>query len=347
VFLAVALRKESARESERREQVDGVVRYYTRDFEARDVNSDSSATAALEVAGLRTRLILASEPREDFACIPLAHVQECRADRLVVLDERFIPTVMNAHRATRLATFLTELQGLLHQRGEALAVRAVGTGRAGAAEIADFLMLQTVNRYEPVINHYVEGRLVHPEDLYLVCREIAGDLSTLTASTRRPPKLSAYQHEDLRTSYEPLIAALRACLSVVLEQNAVPIPLEKKRFGISVGVVNDKSLFDAAAFVLAARADVPAENLRRDVPSQVTIASVESIAKLVNEHLPGVPLQPLSVAPRQIPYHAGFTYFELERSSARFRELKSGGGIAIHVPELFPGLVMEMWAIKG
>ncbi len=128
-FWPSRLRKEGARESDRREQVDGVIRYQTRDVEARDINSDSSATAALEVAGLRTRLLLASEPHEDFACVPAAHVQECRADKLVVLDDRFIPTVMNAHQATRLATFLTELQGLLHQRGEALgrARRCVGT----------------------------------------------------------------------------------------------------------------------------------------------------------------------------------------------------------------------------
>jgi type VI secretion system protein ImpJ len=347
VFLAVPLRKESARESDRREQVDGIVRYRSRDFDARDITSDSNATAALEVSALRSRLLLASEPHEDFACIPLAHIQECRADRLVSLDERFMPTVLNIQQATRLATFLTELQGLLHQRGEALAARAVASGRGGAAEIADFLMLQTVNRYESVVDHCVTSRLTHPEDLYRLCLEIAGDLATLTTSTRRLAKMPVYQHEDLRSSYDPLIAALRASLSVVLEQNAVSIALEKKRFNISVGVVNDKSLFETSAFVLAARADVPAETVRKGMPAQATIASVETIAKLVNDHLPGIQLQALSVVPRQIPFHAGFAYFELDRGSPRFRELKSGGGIAIHVPESFPGLVMELWAIRG
>lgn len=347
VFLAIPLRKEGARESDRREQVDGIVRYRSKDFEARDITSDSNATAALEVAALRSRLMLASEPHEDFACIPVTHIQECRADRLVTLDERFMPTVLNIQQATRLATFLTELQGLLHQRGEALAARAVASGRGGAAEIADFLMLQTVNRYEGLVDHFVTSRLIHPEDFYRLCLEIAGDLATLTTSTRRLGKLPIYQHEDLRTSYDPLMAALRASLSVVLEQNAVSIVLEKKRFNISVGVVNDKTLFETSAFVLAARADVPAENVRKGMPAQATIASVETIAKLVNDHLPGVPLQPLAVVPRQIPFHAGFTYFELDRGSPRFRELKAGGGIAIHVPDNFPGLVMELWAIRG
>jgi type VI secretion system protein ImpJ len=347
VFLAVPLRKEGARESARGANAEGVVRYETRDFESRDVTSDSNVTAALEVSGLRSRLMLASEPREDFACIPLAHIRECRADRMVVLENDFIPTVMACRQAARLDTFMTELQGLVHQRGESLASLAVASGRAGAAEIADFLLLQIVNRYEPVIDHYVTSGVVHPEDFYRLGLQIAGEMATLTTAGRRPPKFPAYRHEALRVSFDPLIAALRTAFSFQPDRAAVPIPLEKKRFNISVGVVHDKTLFENAAFVLAARADVPAESVRRAMPSQATIATVEKIASLVNDHLPGVPLQPLAVVPRQIPFHAGFTYFEMERASPRFSDLKTSGGIAIHVPDTLPGLVLELWAIRG
>lgn len=347
VALAIPLRKEGARAFDRREAVDGVVRYRVRDLEARDVTGDAGALHAVEVACLRSKLMLADEPREDHACIPAAHIVECHADRMVVLDERFIPTVLNARQAPVLATFMTELQGLLHQRGEALAARAVASGRSGSAEIADFLMLQSINRYEPVVTHRAQSGLSHPEDFFRLCVEILGDLSTLTSEARRPPKLPVYSHENLRLSYEPLMTALRACFAVVLKQNAIQIPLEKKRFNITVGTVGDRALFEDAAFVLAVRADVASESVRRDFPAQVTIASVEKIAKLVNEHIPGIPLQPLSAAPRQIPFHAGFTYFELDRASPLFRELKASGGVALHVPDTFPGLAMEMWAIRG
>lgn len=347
VLLAIPVRKEGTRQSDRREVVDGVMRYRVRDVEARDVTSESNAQQPVEVAYLRSRLMLADEPRQDYACIPVAHILECRADRMISLDDRFIPTVLNARQAQNLATFMTEVQGLLHQRGDALAARAVASGRSGSAEIADFLMLQAVNRYEPLMTHWAHSPLVHPEDLYRLCLEIVGDLSTLTTESRRPPKLPAYNHEDLRGTYEPLMAAMRACFSVVLKQSAIQIPLEKKRFNISVGVVADRGLFEEAAFVLAARADVATETVRRDFPAQATLAAVDKIAKLVNEHIPGIPLQALSVAPRQIPFHAGFTYFELDRNSPLFRELKSGGGIALHVPDSFPGLAMEMWAIRG
>ncbi len=100
-------------------------------------------------------------------------------------------------------------------------------------------------------------------------------------------------------------------------------------------------------FVLAVRADTPAEELRRRFPSQLKIGPVEKIRDLVNLQLPGIALQPIPVAPRQIPYHAGFVYFELDQANELWSQLKASGGIALHVGGEFPGLKMEFWAIRG
>jgi type VI secretion system protein ImpJ len=53
------------------------------------------------------------------------------------------------------------------------------------------------------------------------------------------------------------------------------------------------------------------------------------------------------VAPRQIPFHAGFAYFELDQTHALWSQLPTSGGVAIHVGGDFPGLAMEFWAIRG
>jgi type VI secretion system protein ImpJ len=347
IHLAVPLRKSGALQSTRANNGADLTRYRSRDQEARDVTTDSAIATELEVAALNTRLMAQSEPGDDFARIPIAHVVECRADKQVVLDDRFIPTVSRSGAAGRLATFLMELQGLLHQRAEALAARAVASGRGGASEIADFLMLQVINRYEPVVTHLATSPALHPEDLYRLTLEITGELSTLTAASRRPPQFPPYRHDSLRATFEPVIHSLRACLNVVMEQNAIPIPLAHKKFGISVASVADQGLFDSAAFVLAARADVPSEDLRRRFPAQAKIGPVEKIRDLVNLQLPGIGLQPMAVAPRQIPYHAGFAYFELDRSGDLWRALKGSGGIAIHQSGDFPNLAMELWAIRG
>ena len=159
-------------------------------------------------------------------------------------------------RRTRLATLTTELLGLFHQRGEALGGRVAATGRGAAAEFADFLMLQTINRYEPLLAHYADSGALHPEELFQVCVSAAGELATFTTTSKRPPKFPGYRHDRLRESFEPVIASLRESLSKVLTQTAIPIPLELRKFGISVAIVPDRELFSTAVFILAARADV-------------------------------------------------------------------------------------------
>jgi type VI secretion system protein ImpJ len=347
VSLVVPLRRPGSMDADRGNGADGLVRHAIQELESNDSSAGSPDTALLEVAALRSRLLLASEPGEAYARIPTAHVLECRADRQVVLDERFIPTVLDAKCSPRLATFMAELQGLLHQRGEALAGRVSATGRGSTAEIAEFLLLQIVNRYEPLVTHLLSVGLVHPEDLFRVCLSAAGELATITQPSKRPTAFVAYQHERLRECFDPVIAALRAALGVVLEQSAIAIPIESKRFGISVATVVDRSLFGSAVFILAARADIQTEDLRRRFPNQLKIGPVERIRDLVNLQLPGVPVSPLPVAPRQIPFHTGFAYFELDQSSELWQQLGASGGIGMHVAGEFPGLKMEFWAVRG
>jgi type VI secretion system protein ImpJ len=347
VYLAVPLRRPDSQEVERAAGADGLARHDVREWEARDATSGSATPVIVEVGSLRTRLMLASDVTAAYACVPLAHIVERRADNQVVLEERFMPTVLYARAASRLATFGTELVGLLHQRGEALGSRAAATGRGAAAELADFLMLQAINRYEPLLAHQADAGVMHPEELFRVFVAAAGELATFTTPSKRPPALAPYRHDRLRESFEPVMAALRASLSAVLEQAAIPIPIEAKKFGIFVAAVADRTLYSTAVFILAARADLPAEELRRRFPAQLKLGPVEKIRDLVNLQLPGVPVHPVPVAPRQIPYHAGFVYFELDQSNELWDQLKASGGIAMHVAGEFPGLGLEFWAIRG
>src|SRR6185312_10972806 len=254
VFLTLPLRSPTQPDSGRPEApAEKLFRFRVRETEVRDASGSVDGLTPLEVGGMSSRLLPQSQPMEGLTQIPLARIVECRADRRVVLEESFIPTAQNCRAAPRLRTFLTELLGLLHQRGEALASRVALTDRGGAAEIADFLLLQVVNRCQPLVAHLAEAPLLHPEELYRTLVAMAGELATFTAPGKRPPALPPYRHEALRESFEPLIAALRASLSAVLEQTAIPIPLQERKFGVWVAVVPDLTLLDNAAFVLAAK----------------------------------------------------------------------------------------------
>ena len=347
MYLAVPLRQPGTPEASRDTQRDAPIRNVITEIEAGDAGSTSAEPALLEIAALRTRLMPERDAADGFARIPVAHIVECGADKRVILEDKFIPTVLDAHAAPRLATFIAELVGLLHQRGEALGARVTSTGRSNSAEIADYLLLQAINRSEALLAHLAEPGVLHPEELYRFCVELAGELATFTNTSHRRSPLPRYRHERLRESFEPVIAALRAAFSVVIDSSAIPIPVATRKYGISVATVADRSLFTSAIFVLAARSEIAAEDLRRRFPELLKIAPVEKIGNYVNLQLSGVPVRALPVAPRQIPVHAGFVYFELDQTHELWGQLAASGGVGFHVAGDVPGLALEFWAIRA
>jgi type VI secretion system protein ImpJ len=82
------------------------------------------------------------------------------------------------------------------------------------------------------------------------------------------------------------------------------------------------------------------------LPTHVKIGPIERVAELVNLQLPAIALQPLASAPQQIPYHAGYRYFALDRDHPLWLQLANSAGLAIHVAGAFPALEFELWAIR-
>jgi type VI secretion system protein ImpJ len=176
---------------------------------------------------------------------------------------------------------------------------------------------------------------------------MAGEFATFTDAQRRPGTYPAYRHDDLQRSLTPVMADIRRSLSAVLEQTAIRIPLQERRHGVRVGALQDRSLLNGSSFVLVVEAEVPADTLRRSFPSTVKIGAVEHIRELVNVALPGIEVNALPIAPRQMPFIAGAIYFELDRNSPHWAQMQTSGGFAIHVSRDFPNLALDLWAIRG
>ena len=345
VYLVLPIRQAGALEIATDNSPEG--RYGQRPFEAYDTHSGSPQPAELQVGRLRLRYMLETENRAGYHCIGVARVVEIGSDRRVTLDDRWIAPALLCSATPPLSGLLTELSGMLNQRGEALAARLTAPGSRGVADVSDFLLLQSVNRAQKLLSHWADAGSVHPADLYAALVQMAGDFATFTETTRRPSNYPPYRHGDLQRSFAPVIADLRRSLSAVIEQTATPIPLQERRHGVRVGAIVDRGILRSASFVLTVQADVPTETLRRLFPSQVKIGAVEQIRELVNVALPGIAVRPLPVAPRQLPFYAGATYFELDRNSPHWAQMQASGGFAVHVSGDFPNLNLELWAIRA
>ena len=177
-------------------------RYAARPFEAYDTHSASPQPAELQVGRLRMRYLLETDERTGYLCIGLARVTEVTADRRIMLDERWIPPALVCSAAPPLAGLIAELSGMLNQRGEALAARMTAPGQAGVAQVADFLLLQSINGWQNVLAHWADAANLHPESLYTALVQMAGEFATFL-DTRRPNAYPAYRHDDLQRSFAP------------------------------------------------------------------------------------------------------------------------------------------------
>jgi type VI secretion system protein ImpJ len=346
VYLAIPVKRPGAVDVLEKEDTQGMARYYSAKFESRDVTIDGGDAVSIDVGKLRLRLLFATDDLSGYACIGLLRISESRDDKNVLLDDQYIPTCLDCSASTRLNGFLSEMIGLLHHRGESIAGRLADTQRGGTAEIADYMLLQLVNRLEPLANHLYKMQGLHPQTLFNESVQMVGELSTFAAKNKRPPALPPYLHDNLQGTFAPVITTLRQCLTMVYEQTAISLSLVEKKYGIRVAQIPDRSLLASAMFVLAVRADVAENVIRSHLPAQMKIGPVEHIRQLVNVGMPGIPIKALPVAPRQIPFHSGYTYFELQRNTPLWKELNNTGGFALHVGGDFPGIEIEFWAIR-
>lgn len=346
VYLAVAL----AREGVTQVNFDGadsqeLFRWRAVSEELRDHTNAADEPETVQTGTLDLRLLRAKDATDGHALLGVARVIERRSDHQIVIDRDYIAPQTRIDASQQLSAYASLLHGLIHQRSGALASR-MGQLSHGVSEMADFLMLQALNRAEPVFRQHALAPNTHPLTLYLACLQLAGDLSTFTSGTRHPPEYPLYKHDDLHATFTPVIADLRRMLSTVLERNAMQIDLVDRSHGVRMAVFPDPDLARTANFVLAVNAQMPAEQLRTRFPSQSKLGPAERLRDLVNLQLPGVTLRSLPTAPRQLPFHAGFHYFELDRGGELWKQLERSGSLALHVGGDFPALELELWAIR-
>src|SRR5262252_6201492 len=182
---------------------DGLARYVAGELEVKDTNASFDRTALIQIGRLRLQLLKEADVTAAYTVLGVARVIERRADNRVMLDQGYIPPMLDSGAWPALASLLRDVHGLLHQRGDALATRMSQPGPGGIAEIAEFLWLETINRFEPIFAHLAATTPLHPEALYTVCLSLAGELSTFTRDSRRPIAYPVYRHDDLEHSFGP------------------------------------------------------------------------------------------------------------------------------------------------
>ena len=352
IYLAMPIRAPNGEETTFDDEVvvsSSLARFSVFETELRDANSIGQGPKPVQLSRLRLRLLPAREMTDAWIGLPLTRVTTLRSDGSIAIDANLIPPVAGYGASNLLTDWLTNTHGLCRLRAESFAARLSGNdGKSSeAAEVSDFLLLQILNRYEPLFAHWLRVKETSPEAIYVALRTLSSELSTFVrASTRRPKDHKPYQHVDPYLSFKELVNDVQSLLNDVLVRSAQSIVLSARANGVYVAHVEPRELQGFGSLVFAVAGELPADALASQFVTRCKVAPSERLPELIRSHLPGIALQALPVPPRQIPFNAGFVYFQLDSRGPLWEHVAKHGGLALHIAGEIPGLRMELWGVR-
>ncbi|WP_340615740.1 type VI secretion system baseplate subunit TssK [Xenorhabdus entomophaga] len=329
------------------EQKESMARFVSIEVEVNDANAMAVGNATIQFGKMRLRLMLESDLTPEWTALGIVHVVNKTSDNKLHLDSLFIPSLLNCRASPQIIGFINNIQGLLEQRRQQISQRLLQLGRYNDSEIMDFLLLSLLNRYSGQVSHILNLSLLHPERLFSEWLQFATELATYSQNRLPEEVLPRYDHDNLTQCFNQLMLQLRQGLSIILEEHAIQLPLTEYSHGLNIATLPNSNMIHMFSFILAIHADVANDILMSNFPAQMKISPIDRIRELVQLQLPGIPLRAMPSVPRQIPWHSGYVYFELEKEGDLWKQMEKSSGFALHLAGEFPGLNIEFWAVRN
>ena len=311
-----------------------------------NTNAGESSTTDLVVARHDFKLLIEDDVNDGYIVIKITNIVSVSAGGTVTIDESYIPTFLHLNKSKDLMSRLNELISMLTYRVERLSEK-ISHSVLQASELGNYLMLQLLNKTLSRFHFFLTQDRIHPQDVFLELTTLAGELAVFMKKDKKLSENFTYKHEDVGGSFNKIIAELKGMLSMVLEQNSISLPIEERKYGIHVAQLKDKKMVKTSQFIFAVSADASTESIKETLMSNLKIGSIETIRELVNYHLVGFKIKPLSSPPREIPYRVNHLYFQIELTNENRVELERSGGFAFHLSAELPNVVYALWSIRS
>jgi type VI secretion system protein ImpJ len=318
-------------------------RYLSEVSMLRDENS-GLAERPVQFARKNFRILVEGESQQHASVLRFARIERTAAG-LYRLDPRFVPPLLDLAASDFLVSILRRLVEIVAAKSTQLA----GTRRQknlnladfGAADIANFWLLYTINSSFPLLQHLFETKRGHPEVLYQAMLSLAGSLTTFSAQIH-PRDLPKYEHNELCFCFEDLDEKIRMLLETVVPSNFVSLPLKLTNPSIYATSLSDDKYLRNTKMYLAVRAETNEADLISKTPYLIKVCSANHIEHLVRQALPGVALTHTPRPPSAIPVKLNYQYFSLSQTGVAWEAVTRARNLAAYVPGDFPSPQLEL-----
>ncbi|HYY93479.1 MAG TPA: type VI secretion system baseplate subunit TssK [Pyrinomonadaceae bacterium] len=174
--------------------------------EGEPVPDENTGEGTLRIPRLRPRLrlLVADAPPKKYVALPIARVY-CRDETYTLTD--FIPPALAVERQSPLGVICSWTARRLREKAMYLAdqLRLPATGARVGADRETESLIRSLVASLPLLEAVLGTGASHPFIVYLALCSVAGQVSVMGRSLV-PPAFAPYDHNDLRATFEPVLA---------------------------------------------------------------------------------------------------------------------------------------------
>ena len=290
----------------------------------------------------------------DYQVIPIAQLE--RMGDEIRLSDRFIPPCLTISGSESLLRLLKEIRDQLaargYQLGEMKRQRGIQTAEFGSRDMVYLLALRSLNRYVPILFHFLETTQVHPWAVYGLLRQLVGELSSFSEKVDVMGRvesenwaLPVYDHENLWECF----SSARTLISRLLEEitagpeYVLPLIYDGTYFAAEL----KPAVFEGKnRFFLVLHTEVDPKAVVTSIATVAKLSSREQMPLLIARALPSVALEHLPVPPQELPRRAQTVYFAVDHHGEQWNRVKKGNNIAFYWDNAPKDLVVELMVVS-
>ncbi|MCK6553146.1 type VI secretion system baseplate subunit TssK [Candidatus Binatia bacterium] len=321
-------------------------RYFLESGSVADLGAAQDQTCEVHYLGYDVHLLydVPVARSQDYELVKIAEVLRAADGRGGVLSKRYIPPAITVRSSPVLEGIVREIRDLLTAKGRELAEYRRRRGgeivELGSRDVGFLLMMQTVNRYIPVLHHDLEVGDTPPHVVYARLRQLVGELSTYSGSvsvlgaTGQEDALPPYRHDQLFPCFD---LASRRIGMLLTEMTTGPVTDVQLRYDgeyFSAAAIDEQLFAGDNRYYLAIRSDLAPNALLDLLQDKGKITALEDMPKLEKSYLTGLRLEVLESPPEELLMRAHYRYFLIDRRNEHWGKIQERRTMAVYCPEL-------------
>jgi len=320
-----------------------------------------------EVALLEHNLVILFDREEGFAqfsqAAELLKVAELRLEAVgVKLSAAHIPPCLTIAASSVLHNRLKDMRDLLTSKGlefaELKRQRGIRATAQSAQEAIRLIMLQTLNRYIPLLHHHLEIGHLHPEPAYALLRQMVAEFSAFSeevsalgavpGQTGAGQNLPPYDHENLWYCFDLVTSRLKDLVLTMTTGAEAGIRLiyEDRFYKARL----DSQFFEGMRnrYYLVIDSLTRGPELWDRLQKTGKVSPIEDMPQLLKQALFGLKIDLLPFAPEEFPQRGGNnSYFQIDTSHPMWQRIREKQNIAMYCDLDADKTVIKIYVIRS